>query len=200
MNSSDVNLTSPNSAPLTMSLLTPLSINVLPGSQYSEGDSFTVDGKTFQFDSGYTLTVPQNLTIAGIQSFSISDGTNTIFFDFNGPTPQRAHHVNIPYTAGESRDQLAQDIVTAINNAGLSGVTATWLGSLGGQYQGQVNIGGVPASTVPGAAAATQVNTAVSYTNSTIYMTGQPGFTGSQSGDVLSVPDLEHRQPDFAAS
>jgi len=190
MYSSDVNLSAPGSAPLTMSLLTPLTINTVPGSQLSEGDTFTVNGKTFEFDSGYTLTVPQNLALAAPQSFSISDGTNTIDFDFNGPSPARQDHVNIPYSPGETRDQLAQDIVTAINNSGLKGIFATWLGSLGGQYTGQVNIGGVAASTLPGAPAATQVNTNVVYDNSALTRSGSPGFTGFTSGDVLTVPDL----------
>ena len=190
MNSSDVNLSSPGSAPLTMSLLTPLSIKTVAGSQLSDGDTFTLNGKTFEFDSGYTLTVPQNLTLAAPNSFSISDGVNTVFFDFNGPSPARQGHVNIAYSPAETRDQLAQDIVTAINNSGLTGVHATWLGSLGGQYIGQVNIGGVAASTVPGVPAATQVNTNVVYNNSALFLSGFPGYTGFTSGDMLTVPDL----------
>ena len=149
MNSSDVNLTSPDSAPLTMSLLTPLSINVLPAANIPRATGPTVDGKAFQFDSGYTVDRASKPDDRWNLSFSISDGTNTIFFDLTVPLRSGRIMLIFPTRPASRVIKLLKDIVTAINNAGLSGVTATWLGSLGGQYQGQVNIGGVPASTVP---------------------------------------------------
>ena len=164
MNTSDVNLSLPNTnlpnPGFSLSLITPMSIDVSgdvnPATgangqpvllSVADGQSFTVNGHVFEFDSGYTLVVPANgaLGITDGTQFGLSDGLNTITFVFYKESGHTAltGQVLIPLNTNDSADQVAADMVNAINNSGLANLFARSLGN----GLGQVNIGGNAATT-----------------------------------------------------
>lgn len=115
------------------------------GGQVSDGDTFSIvdnDGGVvvFEFDSGYRLQVPQNLTLqvplAGTTFGGIVDGerftviTNlgptTFEFDTNGNV--LAGNRAISLSVGASQQSVVQAILSAINGSQL-GISATDLGA-----------------------------------------------------------------------
>jgi hypothetical protein len=164
MKTSDVDLSLPNPAlgaptqRLSLSLISPMTIDVSgdvnPATgllTVRDGQSFTVNGRVFELDSGYTLVVPANgaLGLADNDQFGISDGVHTITFVFykNVAPPPQPNQVLIHLNVNDSADVVAADMVNAINNSGLANIFARSLGS----GFGQVNLGGNAATTfLPG--------------------------------------------------
>ncbi|OYV95898.1 MAG: hypothetical protein B7Z73_01680, partial [Planctomycetia bacterium 21-64-5] len=145
MNNSQVNLAASTTAPLSLSLLTPLTITAKSAAQLSQlaspltssnpssdGAGFTVNGQLFEFDQGTTLTVPRPGGVAGPQqpgnpivnndSFSVNDGSNTVQFVFvlngdpNNPPPKQSNQVQIFVTSTDTPDQVAAKIANAVNS------------------------------------------------------------------------------------
>ena len=119
-----------------------VAISAPAGNAVQDGDLFQITDKTgkqveFEFDSGYTLQVPQTLAIQvpsngglGItdgESFTITDGTRTVQFEFdaNGATqndtvpPPTQLATIISYATTDSANDIANKMVTAIRNTSL---------------------------------------------------------------------------------
>ncbi|HJT30698.1 MAG TPA: hypothetical protein VJ783_01440, partial [Pirellulales bacterium] len=202
MNTSNVDVTAPNHAPLSLSLLTPLSINALPGSQLADGDGFTVNGRLFEFDQGTTLGVqrpggvvtPVSLfgsTIVGGHSFTINDGTQSKQFIFYVDTPVptlQPNQVGIEISSFWDPNQVAAAIASAVNNTvasgGLTNVRAYIAGDGGPDSSllglGQVRIvgTGTVVPVVDSSQATELTNTAALHGG--ISVPFAPGYTASQ--------------------
>ncbi|HEV3343750.1 MAG TPA: hypothetical protein VG125_25480, partial [Pirellulales bacterium] len=146
MNNSQINLAASTTAPLSLSLLAPLSITAKSAAQLSQlpspltssdassdGSGFTVNGQLFEFDQGTTLTVPRPGGVTGPQqpgnpivnnhSFSVSDGINTVQFVFvvngdpNNPPLHQTNQVLIFVNSTDTPNQVAAKIANAVNSA-----------------------------------------------------------------------------------
>lgn len=106
------------------------------GDQVSDGDFFTItdaNGGTvfFEYDSGYRLQVPQGLTlqiplaggatggVADGDRFIINTGTQTVTFEFDRNGNFLSGNRQVPFIQGASQAEIAQAIITAIQNSGL---------------------------------------------------------------------------------
>jgi len=100
------------------------------GDVVTDGDQFTVTDEaansvTFEYESGYSLRVPQTLTlqipatggaaIADGETFTITNGTNTTTFEFDRNGVFTTNRVLINYTVSDTANELANKIVTAIS-------------------------------------------------------------------------------------
>jgi Bacterial Ig domain/Bacterial pre-peptidase C-terminal domain/Dockerin type I domain/GEVED domain len=152
------------------------------GDQISDGDKFTIldqNGGTsyFEFDSGFRLQLPEGLVlqlplaggsfggIADGDRVSINDGTRTFTFEFDINLNTLAGNIRVPFTVGDTRDQIAQTLVNAIRST-----TVAVLPQL--QSNGRIFLG---------AEAGVVVNTAFSAIS-------QPSVT-----QAIRIPDLGHR-------
>ena len=107
------------------------------GNQFTVTDNF---GKvaTFEYESGHSIFVPQTLTIevpdlianpnaiTDGQTFTVSDGSNLVTFEFDSNS-NFGNTVPVSFTLGDTRDDIADSIVTALGGAGL-GLTPVNLG------------------------------------------------------------------------
>jgi len=94
-----------------------------------DGDTFTVDGYTFEFDTGSVILV------TALNGGNLTDGT-TLTITNNAPTPQSttfefdSDNINagnpIPFSRTDNQTRIANSIITAITNAGF-GVQAMLL-------------------------------------------------------------------------
>ena len=99
------------------------------GDVVTDGDQFTVTDEsgnnvTFEYESGYSLQVPQTLTlqipamggaaIADGETFTITNGTNTTTFEFDRNGVSTTNRIVIPFTVSDTANELANKIVTAI--------------------------------------------------------------------------------------
>ena len=157
-------------------------IDMPDGGMVRDGQTFlvmdqTLAAPTFEFESGYSMYVPESLSIfipeagadvGGIQDgerFTVSDGLGqftTFEFDMNVPPNTLPGNVRIDVSQAVTQDEVAGVVVDTINNANI-GMTAVYLGS------GRIHLG---------AAARYQVDT----TNTQITQSGLPGaITDGQS-------------------
>jgi len=105
-----------------------------PGNAVDDGDQFDVldnagNTVTFEFESGYSLLVPQTLTLqvpadGGLsivdgEMFTISDGIDTEVFEFDRNGVFVDGNIVINYTPLDSANEIANEIVTAINSVNL---------------------------------------------------------------------------------
>ena len=109
------------------------------GWQLSDGNKFQItdatadaNSRNFEFDSGYSIQVPQTLAItvpiqggalggvADGNTFTIGDGINTVTFEFDSNN-QLAVTTNrrIPFTSASSAVEIADQIVAVVGSAGL---------------------------------------------------------------------------------
>jgi hypothetical protein len=107
------------------------------------------DGRTrsFEFESGYSLRVPQTLTlivpagtsglsaVADREIFTISNGVRLVTFEFDSNNSVTSGRVRVPFQPSSTPGQVADAIVAAINSANL-GLEPQNLGD------GRVHIGG----------------------------------------------------------
>ncbi|MFV1965863.1 MAG: hypothetical protein ACC628_10600, partial [Pirellulaceae bacterium] len=104
------------------------------GTAVTDGDSFDVldafgNTVTFEYDSGYSLQVPQTLTlqlpdaggtaIADGETFVISDGTTTEIFEFDNNGAVIEDNIIIEFSAADSANDLATKMVDAIDATSL---------------------------------------------------------------------------------
>ncbi|GIW92548.1 MAG: hypothetical protein KatS3mg110_0589 [Pirellulaceae bacterium] len=133
-------------------------ITAPPGDQTNDGDQFTVTDQngntvTFEFESGYTVTVSPTLALVmpaaggGLggmtdrQTMTISDGTNTVTFEFDNNGNVAAGNTPIVFTPQFSAEQLADAVVQALRSANLN-LAPVHLG------RGVVHVGVLPNHTV----------------------------------------------------
>ncbi len=122
------------------------------GDLVSDGQAFTVtdaDGnsETFEFESGYSLQVPETLTlfvpagssglsaVADKEIFTISNGIRLVTFEFDSNNSIGNGRVRVPFQPSSTPAQVADAIVTAIASADL-GLEPRSLG------EGYVHVGG----------------------------------------------------------
>jgi len=106
------------------------------GSEVADGDTFTItndngEAATFEFESGYTMTVAETLGmrvpdlgaapggIADGQRFTISEssGRNIVTFEFDRNGNVQLGNRPIPFAPNASANEIANAIVTALQNA-----------------------------------------------------------------------------------
>lgn len=129
-----------------------------PGDQVADGGQFTITDRsgntvTFEFESGYTVTVAPTLALVmpaaggGLggmtdrQTMRISDGTNTVIFEFDNNGSVAAGNRPIVFTPQFSAEQLADAVVQALRAANLN-LAPVHLG------RGVVHVGVLPNHTV----------------------------------------------------
>ena len=141
-----------------------VSILTLDGSAFSEGQTFTVTDRgttvTFEFDSGFTLTMPANggADIPERSVLGVSDGTKTVNFEFLYPgTVPNPLDTTLRYLSSDTPVQLANRILNAINAGGFTGFSPTLLATgqlnLGGNQFTSIDVSGIPEITLSGAPA-----------------------------------------------
>ena len=157
-----------------------------------DGQSFTLNGKVFEFDSGYTLQAPANggAGLAPGDTFSLGDGNHTVKFVFyttTAPALEPNNQVGIKFAPSDTSDMVAAEIANAINigvsaalGFSLGGISATPLG----HGTGQVNIGG-GFDSVSGIRLASALTTVFSPGSGQITAMGQPG---AQIAGAFAVP------------
>ncbi|MDP7304021.1 MAG: hypothetical protein QGG09_13030, partial [Pirellulaceae bacterium] len=152
-------------------------LQALDGSKIRDGDTFRLDTAstggspvTFEFESGFTLNIPDTFQIqvpgrggrdiVDGETFLIEfdDGMGTITsvtFEFDSNNSFGALNTQIPFTLGNTQDQIADAIVTELVNANLNlfpsnqGSGDVHLGSMGAN---NVDISGAPNLTLTGVA------------------------------------------------
>jgi len=104
--------------------------SISDGTQFEVSDAFgrTV---TFEFETGYNLTVPQTFALevpvegagtGGISDgnqFVVSDGSATVVFEFDRNTNVSFGATAIPFQTGQSQDDIATAITNALSAANL---------------------------------------------------------------------------------
>ena len=103
-----------------------LNVDPTSGRYLIDGDQFTLDGVSYEFDTGGTLV------ISATSGLGVSDGatvritdeaipgvTRTFEFDKNGSLVNPSH-ISVPITNAFTRAQMVDALVTAINQAGFS--------------------------------------------------------------------------------
>lgn len=137
------------------------SVSVLSGSLATDGDTVTMNGDTFEFDVT-TLTLPSGLAAADGDTFTINGTTFEI--DKNG--------VNgglnvVSLLATDTPSQVAAKVTLAINNAAIAGVTAV-------ASNEKVALEGV---------------TTISEVGTTVTVVGTPGVTGGNTPVAILFTD-----------
>jgi len=102
------------------------------GAEYiRDGETFTLNKKVFEFDSGPVLVVP-NLSqasdfLTNRTTLTVTDKKNkSVIFEFiDDGLPPDIFDTAINYQDNESTQTVADDLANAINAAGFTGVTAT---------------------------------------------------------------------------
>jgi hypothetical protein len=122
------------------------------GDVVGDGQTFTVtdasgNSQTFEFESGYSLQVPETLTLivpagsSGLSAvtdgeiFTIGNGVRLVTFEFDSNNSISSGRVRVPFTPSSTPDQVANSLVTAIDSADL-GLAPRNLGG------GMVHVGG----------------------------------------------------------
>ena len=115
------------------------------GISVHDGDQFTIldtsnANTTFEFESGYTLTVPETMAIhvpiqgaktggvADGETFTVASGATTVTFEFDSNSNFNATSTPVAITNNDDADSVADKIVFALNAAGL-GLSARNLGN-----------------------------------------------------------------------
>ncbi|MBM4088790.1 MAG: hypothetical protein FJ276_05075, partial [Planctomycetes bacterium] len=162
-------------------------IQIPNGTQVRDSETFVITDLTggtvtFEFESGFSLFVPETLTLVvpavGKGPGGIQDGQRFVVragflgqyrFEYDENTPPNFLPGNIPINIANisTADQLAQATVQALNNANI-GVTARYLGN------GQIHVG---------ANATYSVDTSLS----TLTQSGNPGVVAH--GDTFIISD-----------
>ena len=152
------------------------------GASVTDGDQFTITDSsgqvaTFEYESGYSLTVPLTLTIrvpdlianpgaiTDGQTFQVSNGQQTVVFEFDLNNNAGANVRRVPFTPSSTRDQIADAIVAALAVAGL-GLAPSNIGN------GEVHLG-------------SQSNHSASVAGSALQLSGVPG--GVADGDLFTL-------------
>ena len=89
-----------------------LEMRVVAGSQLRDGQTFTVSGRQFEIEMGFTLVVPSGTNISNGDRFNVL-GLDFVFWNGVGASP--VGNV-IRFNASDSPDVLAQSILTVISN------------------------------------------------------------------------------------
>ena len=133
-----------------------------PANQGLEGQTFAISAtapagqtvtRTFEFNSGYSLDLPVNTSVAGLdgQTFSLTEGAKTVTFEFAADGRAVTDgNTAIDFNSTDLVSTVAGDIVQTINyavkNLGLSGgqppISATYSGIDPTGTYAVVNIGG----------------------------------------------------------
>ena len=90
-----------------------LEMRVVAGSQLSDGQTFTIGGRQFEIEMGYTLVVPSGANVVNGDTFNVL-GLDFVFWNGVGVAP--AGNV-IPFNSTDSPGVLAQSIFTVISTA-----------------------------------------------------------------------------------
>ena len=89
-----------------------LEMRVVAGSQLRDGQTFSINGRQFEIEMGYTLVVPTGANVSTGDTFNVL-GVDFVFWNGVGTSP--VGNV-IRFTATDSPATLAQSIFTAINS------------------------------------------------------------------------------------
>ena len=90
-----------------------LEMRVVAGSQLRDGQTFTIGGRQFEIEMGYTLVVPSGTNVTSGDTFNVL-GLDFVFWNGVGTAP--AGNV-IRFNATDTPDVLAQSIFAVISNA-----------------------------------------------------------------------------------
>ena len=88
-----------------------LEMKVVSGNRLRDGQTFTVGGRQFEIEMGFSLIVPTGLSITNGDTFSVS-GVNFAFWNGVGVAPAGTI---IPFNASDTSETIAQNIFTVIN-------------------------------------------------------------------------------------
>jgi hypothetical protein len=151
----------------------------------------------FQYDSGFTLQVPQSLTLrvpavgtgaGGItdgQRFTIRDASNPsnrpVTFEFDVNTTTQPGNIPVHFSANATAEQLAQALVAALNGAGL-GLSAKVLSG------GQVHVG-APANVVLDTGLSQLTQTPTTLTLAVPAVTGSTTTPDVGDGQTFAIND-----------
>ncbi len=89
-----------------------LEMRVVAGSQLRDGQTFSINGRQFEIEMGYTLVVPSGANVSNGDAFNVL-GVDFVFWNGVGTSP--VGNV-IRFTAADSPAALAQSIFAAINS------------------------------------------------------------------------------------
>lgn len=90
-----------------------LEMRVVAGSQLSDGQTFTIGGRQFEIEMGYTLVVPSGANVTNGDAFNVL-GLDFVFWNGTGTAP--VGNV-IPFNSTDSPGVLAQSIFAVISTA-----------------------------------------------------------------------------------
>jgi hypothetical protein len=124
------------------------------GDAVNDGESFQLvdqegNAVTFEYESGYTLFVPETLSLrvpsagGGLggmtdgQTFTVNDGTRTVTFEFDNNGQVATGNIPIVFTPGTTAEAMAETMVQALASANI-GLQPRDLG------QGVVHVGTIP--------------------------------------------------------
>ena len=136
-------------------------MNAPAGGDVVDGQTFQIQDAagsnvTYEFESGYSMQVPVTLSmtltgasgadISDTERFTVSDGTNTVTFEFDRNNNHAPANTPIRYKLTDPADQIAEYIVDALKLAGL-GLNPKTLGG------GQIHLGSAANHTLDTSAA-----------------------------------------------
>jgi GEVED domain/Dockerin type I domain/Bacterial pre-peptidase C-terminal domain len=90
-----------------------LQMKVVSGAELRDGQTFTVGGRQFEIEMGYTLVVPSGTNVSNGDTFNVL-GLDFVFWNGIGTSP--SGNV-IRFNASDAPDVLAQSIFAVISNA-----------------------------------------------------------------------------------
>ncbi|MCY2983095.1 MAG: pre-peptidase C-terminal domain-containing protein [Planctomycetota bacterium] len=90
-----------------------LEMRVVSGAELRDGQTFTVGGRQFEIEMGYTLVVPSGTNVSNGDTFNVL-GLDFVFWNGIGTSP--SGNV-IRFNASDAPDVLAQSIFAVISNA-----------------------------------------------------------------------------------
>ncbi|MCA9196580.1 MAG: pre-peptidase C-terminal domain-containing protein [Planctomycetales bacterium] len=97
-------------------------IRAVAATEIADGDQLILDDATFEFDFGYLLSAPTGNAIEDGETWSVSDGLQTVTFEFDLGNGVDADNVPIAFDAGMSAFDVADSIENALANAFGKGV------------------------------------------------------------------------------
>src|SRR5262249_28068829 len=111
-------------------------ITASPASAIADGSQFTITSAsggiaTYEFESGYTLTIPETYELqvpiqgtgtGGItdgMKFSVNNGASKTIFEFDNNNNVSAGNTPITFVFGETQEQVTESIVSALQTAAI---------------------------------------------------------------------------------
>ena len=124
-------------------------MTALSGEQINDGDTFIADKKTFAFEMGLALDLPNVAgdVIQNGETFTVTtDSGSTIFQFVSSSGTVTGSDVEIPFIVGETTDQLANEIQNVVNAQALLNIQGVPI--VADAYQNRVMLNGATAVTL----------------------------------------------------